>query len=450
MPSSPRSPACYRPRDPRGSPFYRLVQDHLEDFALTLRQHETRKPLPDPGIVDTFRDFLECGILRFGAVRYRCPDCGQNLFVGFSCRRRGLCYSCDAKRSAYTAAHAMDFLLPPVPYRQWVLSVPKRLRWHMNDRPDLVGEVSSILAQVLDEHLRQRHPDGQSAQLHFVQRFGAALNLHLHLHVVAADGVFEEVRDRRGSKSARFTKVPAPTQAELKRLLEIVRRKVLRRFVRLGVIPQEVADQMLSWGNSGFSLHADTWVRADDREGLRRLLRYCSRPGFSPKRLRYLPGQNLAIYDAERQEGTCRQLRLDPVELLRRIALLKPPKRKNLVRYHGALAPNAPMRPLIAEAARRYARKTAPPTKIGGAVSRSWASLIARVFEVDPLLCPRCGTRMEPVAVIMEVPEVTRLMDHLGLDVGFPKTLPARSPPKAEEGTESPDEDSQLDPRGDL
>ena len=40
--------------------------------------------------------------------------------------------------------------------------------------------------------------------------------------------------------------------------------------------------------------------------------------------------------------------------------------------------------------------------------------------------------------------------DHLGLDAGFPKTLPARSPPEAEEGTESPDEDSQLDPRVDL
>jgi len=74
-----------------------------------------------------------------------------------------------------------------------------------------------------------------------------------------------EVRDRRGSQDARFIKVPVPTDAELKRLLEIVRRKVLRRFVRIGVIPQEVADQMLSWGNSGFSLHADTWVRGADR-----------------------------------------------------------------------------------------------------------------------------------------------------------------------------------------
>ncbi|HBL16719.1 MAG TPA: hypothetical protein DD417_08175 [Elusimicrobia bacterium] len=55
--------------------------------------------------------------------------------------------------------------------------------------------------------------------------------------------------------------------------------------------------------------------------------------------------------------------------------------------------------------------------------------------------------RLEPIAVIIESSEVTRLMDPLGLDVGFPKTLPARSPPEAEEGTESPDEDSQLDRR---
>ena len=278
------------------------------------------------------------------------------------------------------------------------------------------------------------------------------------MHVVAADGVFEESRDRWGQRTARFIRVPPPSEEELKQISERVRRKVLRRFVRLGAIPKEVAEQMLSWENSGFCMHAGTSVQAHDREGLGRLLRYCARPALSPKRLRYLPKENLVLYEAERQGKKKRVLRLEPVEFLRRVALLKPPPRKNLVRYHGALAPNAPMRPLIADIAQRYARKKLARgrqafEKLGAKItqnaSRAWAALISRIYEVDPLQCPRCGGRMELMAVIVEVDEVTRLLNYFELPTGFPKTLPARSPPEAEAAA-SPDEESQLDPRVDL
>ena len=49
MPSSTKTPARYRPRDPRASPFYRLVQDHLKDFELSLK-NDQRKDTPDPRI----------------------------------------------------------------------------------------------------------------------------------------------------------------------------------------------------------------------------------------------------------------------------------------------------------------------------------------------------------------------------------------------------------------
>ena len=74
---------------------------------------------------------LGCGVPRFGVARYHCP-CGKDLFVPFSCKRRLSCPSCDGKRSAIASAKATEELFPEVPYRQWVLVIPKRLRFFVH------------------------------------------------------------------------------------------------------------------------------------------------------------------------------------------------------------------------------------------------------------------------------------------------------------------------------
>lgn len=48
--------------------------------------------------------------------------------VAFSCKRRGICPICTARRMADTAAHLVDRVLPRAPYRQWVFTVPRPLR----------------------------------------------------------------------------------------------------------------------------------------------------------------------------------------------------------------------------------------------------------------------------------------------------------------------------------
>jgi transposase-like protein len=65
-------------------------------------------------IIERFRKYIECGLSRFGVVRYRCPKCGEDLFVAFSCKIRGLCPACDAKRATVTMANAVDRLSHPV------------------------------------------------------------------------------------------------------------------------------------------------------------------------------------------------------------------------------------------------------------------------------------------------------------------------------------------------
>ena len=65
------------------------------------------------------------------ALPARCDACDHDYLVTFSCKGRGVCPSCNTRRMVETAAHWTDHVFPRLPVRQWVLSVPKRLRYFM-------------------------------------------------------------------------------------------------------------------------------------------------------------------------------------------------------------------------------------------------------------------------------------------------------------------------------
>ena len=93
------------------------------------------------------------------------------------------------------AAHAVDAVLPPVPVRQWVLSLPHWLRYvlawnHGLCRAVLAAYVRALLAFQRQRARRLGVRDGQSGTLTVIQRFGGALNLNIHFHTLVLDGVF--------------------------------------------------------------------------------------------------------------------------------------------------------------------------------------------------------------------------------------------------------------------
>ncbi|WP_290652216.1 transposase zinc-binding domain-containing protein [Aquisalimonas sp.] len=79
-------------------------------------------------------------------ARARCGDCGDDCVIAFSCNGRRDCPACNPRRMAETAAHRAAHLLPRVPVRPWVLSVPKRLRYPLqHDREALNGTLRMVL-----------------------------------------------------------------------------------------------------------------------------------------------------------------------------------------------------------------------------------------------------------------------------------------------------------------
>ena len=123
----------YERRRPEETTLYRLVQEHVKAF---FAQVETETVSGLPGFVKDECDvFLECDILAYGFLRLRCADCAHEKLLAFSCKRRGFCPSCVGRRMAQTATHLVDHIIPRVPVRQWMISLPIPLRYLFAARP---------------------------------------------------------------------------------------------------------------------------------------------------------------------------------------------------------------------------------------------------------------------------------------------------------------------------
>jgi hypothetical protein len=440
-------PAVYQPRRPERSVVYQVVQKHLETWLEMAHSGDGGEDSVPAYIEHEFRQYLTCGILANGFARARCDHCGHDYLVAFSCKGRGVCPSCNTRRMDETAAHLVDHVFPQVPVRQWVLSMPKRLRYFLHQDARLVNAVLRIFLAEVEAALRSCSLDAPGearfGAVSFVHRFGSALNAHLHFHCCVVDEVFSTAEE-----AIRFH--PAfLTDAAIARVQQRTRRRVLKLFQRRAVLSEDATQLMLGWDHSGgFSLNAEVWVPSWDRAGLERLIRYCARPVFASERLDWIePDQRLIYHLPKPRPDGQTVLYLTPLEFMDRLAALVPPPRKHRHRYHGVLAPNAPLRPAVTAYAglplevplpsKPLQEDTRTPEEVAESQRHSparylWAALIARIYQVLPLLCPECGSEMRLIAFITEPAPVQRILLHIGEPAAPPPISPARSPPVME------------------
>src|SRR6266446_5179198 len=208
----------YRPRDAEHAVLYRVIDEHLDAFLETARRHADGAPLP-AFVEQEFRDFLTCGVLAHGFARLRCTDCALERLVPFSCKGRGFCPSCGGRRMTEQAANLVDEVLPRVPVRQWVLTVPHRLRYllawnHKLCRALLAVYVRAILGLYRRRARRRGVRGAQGGAVTVIQRFGGGLNLNVHFHTLVLEGVFAETE----TGSLEFHPAEPPTDADVARL----------------------------------------------------------------------------------------------------------------------------------------------------------------------------------------------------------------------------------------
>ena len=226
----------YQRRRPELTPCYRIIQEHLGTF-IAAREAEGR-PLPDY-ISAEFDAYLKCGIPAHGFIRLVCEVCQQEKIAAFSCKRRGFCPSCCAKRMAEAATHLTEHVLPLAPYRQFVVSFPIPLRYWLQTNKRFAAEVYAIVTKAIHRYYADKATAlGTQAPapgtISFLQRWGSALNLNPHLHIIALDGVYT-----RYGELARFCTLDPITDDEVATLIQGISTKVMALCVRRGYLNKD-------------------------------------------------------------------------------------------------------------------------------------------------------------------------------------------------------------------
>jgi hypothetical protein len=322
-----------------------VIQQHLLTFEQEWTDKSDGRTLPS-FVTDELHDFLGCGILARGLAQLFCPTCHERYVVAWSCKGRGFCPSCGGRRMNAGALTLVDHVLPEVPIRQFVLTVPFPLRFPLAFDGKLLGQVLRIFTDTVAANYRKRMEDrgiadGQCGAVTVIQRANSDLRLSPHFHVLQLDGLYAPGRD---GGAPIFHPAPGLTQEDVEAIVERASKRILRFLQRRGVITlvtapgdgevtvvgdetigekdpllakllaaatagappagpaqkrapvrimldpddRPVAKGKLCGQHAGFNLHGATRVAANDKQGRVALCKYILRPPLANDRLKIL------------------------------------------------------------------------------------------------------------------------------------------------------------------
>jgi len=244
-----------------------------------------------------------------------------------------------------------------------------------------------------------------------IQTFGDRINLHVHLHFLVTEGGVDE--------AGVFHKIP---RIDDSRLAEIFAREVLAMLVRKELLSSEWAERILSWPHTGFNVHS--LVRAKTKPEAERVGKHMLRPVLALERLTFLKPEGKVGYRWGRDGAE--QETMDYLEVIARVTSHILDKGQVMVCYSGLYAnahqgkvKKASLSPTALRIVEEELRRL--PSKGWAALIRKphiglrSAAMIWKVYEVDPMICSKCGGRMKVVAFITEVAVVDRIVEHLKL-----------------------------------
>jgi hypothetical protein len=429
----------YHPRNPRDSPLYSLVEDHFDRFEqiyddVYAREYGFWRPV----IREVVDKYIDCGDLRCGFARARCSSCAHEFLLAFSCKGRFFCPSCHQKRVLQFAEWVTQNVLEPVPHSQYVFTIPKMLRVYFKYDRKLLGALSHCAWETLRQYFQAALPDGQMrpGSIVSIQTYGRTANYHPHLHVLCSDGCFDP--------ESTFHALPWVDNHELEALF---RHRVLRMLLDGDKITPERVELLLTWKHSGFAVHRGRQLQPTDTQGQETVAAYLLHAPISQQRMDYDPTSATVRYDtlpqpqawpfSVHEAGPQPQQTFTALDWLAALTSHIPNQGEQTLRYYGfysnksrgqrrqaALGHDPQVSPV--PQSQPPATADAGLQEFRKACRRSWARLIKKVYEIDPLLCPRCQGPMEIISCIEDPRVIKSILLHLKL-----WDLPPRPPPPA-------------------
>jgi hypothetical protein len=303
----------------------------------------------------------------------------------------------------------------------------KRLRVFFRYDRRLLGELAICAWRAIRLYFKVYYDDCEPVlpgAVGFIATAGEFLNWNPHIHVLLTDGAF----------------LPDGTFRHLLyfdsgTVEELFRAQVLRLLLKKQLITEQTVNNMLSWRNSGFSV--DATVRVETMTDAVRIGRYMIRCPIVLKRLQWDEERGEVVYAARpsRAKGPFGGVvRCNVLEFIARVTDHIPEPGQQLIRNWGYYSN-------VSRAQRRCDAEFESPQKQEGADidqqdadgwrrrrKLTWAKLIQKVYEIDPLLCRFCRTEMKIIEFITEYPVIQKILTHTNFEPQQPEPL-AHSPP---------------------
>ncbi len=190
---------------------------------------------------------------------------------------------------------------------------------------------------------------------------------------------------------------------------ELFTHEVFSLLVRKKLIGLVLVQKILSWHHTGFNVHSQ--VRAQTKKEAERVGNYTIRLLLFLKRLFFDETEGKVRYQHSRQDS--QEDSMDYLKFIARVTSYIPDKGQVMVRCYG-LYSNA-HRGKIRKASSALSHPPIIEEEPDYVPSNGWAEMTRSVYEVDPLLCPRCGSQMRIISFIEEPKIIERIIAHLKL-----------------------------------
>ena len=337
------------------------------------------------------------------------------------------------------------------------------LRYLFATNPQVMSRVLTIVHRTISTFLIKRSgrtvkSGAQSGAVTLIQRFGSALNLNLHFHMLYLKGIY----DTKGY----FWPVKPPTPGDIDEITHKIAKRVTRYLERAGYLYRDAESEYLdlvpdeedvmhgiigssityrlAFGpnagrkaltlqavsssdhraksselvskQSGFSLHAGVACKSNQRKKLERLCRYITRPAIAEQRLSLASNGNVIVaLKTPYNDGTSHVV-LSPIEFMGRLAALVPKPRVNLARFHGVFSPRSKLREYVVPGKPDDESEQVSQSSRTKTYSMTWAQRLKRVFAIEIEKCEKCGGKVKIIACIEDAEVIEKILKHLGLD----------------------------------
>ena len=397
----------YSRRKPEETQLYRIVYHNRQELEYQWEDRfQSEYGVLRDVVKDTLDSYLNCGILAHGAARVRCPRCNHSVLIAFSCKKRGICPSCQAKRAIIFAEHLHSQILAPIPHRHIVFSIPKRLRIYFRYERKLNSLLLKSAWLSIQGLYRSAIPDSTPAAILCIQTAGESLNFNPHVHGIIADGAF--LHDG----------VFQPLHLSTDALTEVFSHTLMNALKELGHLHDSVIEQILSWQHCGFSAWTGEQISPTDSSARQFIARYIDRGPVANSKIQITDDIITYLTDSALTHE------FSATEFLARITPHIPDKWEQTVRYYGFYS-----------ARTRGKRRLVQPQSLSvipeldkRKASKTWVALIKKIYELDPLLCPKCNEFMKIVAFITNHRELEKIISNLNIQP-YKTPPPITSPP---------------------